>query len=376
MKKNIALFFGGVSCEHDISVITATQVNAAMPKSYDVYPVYIHTNGLLYHGNPVTDINFHKNPDISQKGIIEVCLIAGCKTLYKKVKNKLKPICGVDCAVLATHGGSGEDGSLQGYLKMCGIPFSSADVLGSSAGMDKIALKAFFKGMGLKVLPSLYFTKRDYIFNPAAFILRIERELGYPVIVKPSTLGSSIGISVCKNKEELDRAIDNALLFDRRILIERAEQNFIEINCSAMRIKGGIQTSECEQPVKWKDFLKFEDKYMSGSMSDIKRIFPAEIDKETSDKIKNITKEIYKTLNLKGVIRADFIVSDDVYINEINTIPGSLSYYLWETEDLPFNMLIDNLIDDALRDFDEAKKLKTVFHSSVLGGKGKAATKR
>lgn len=368
MKNNIAVFFGGVSCEHDISILTGVQVLNNISDNYNVFPIYIHSDGIWYTGDILKDLSTYNNFENLKNGISKVCLLPYCRDLFKYKKNKIKPLCTLDTAVLAMHGLNGEDGSLAGLLQLCGIPQTGCAVLGSSLGMDKIATKIFLQGLGLKVLPYTYINRKDYMYQSLATLLKIEEEIGYPMIVKPSMLGSSIGISKCTCKKELTEAIETAMRFDRRILIERAETDFIEINCSALKCNNVIMTTQCERPVNWQEFLKFEDKYLNGDkgMADIKRIFPADIDKEKSDKIREMVTKIYECLNLKGIIRADFIVSDDIYINEINTIPGSLSYYLWDYEGINFEKLIDIIIREAGDDLRDLNKCTFSFKSDVL----------
>lgn len=365
---NIAVIFGGVSCEHDISVISGIQVINNFPKEHNLIPIYIHNDGIWYTGEALKNINSYKDFDNIKKRVKTVVLLSGGSALYSLKKNKLKYICQLDGAVLALHGLNGEDGSVQGLMQLCNIPQTSCGIAGSGIGMDKILSKIFFAGLGLDILPYTYITRKQYMFAPLDTLLKIEKELEYPVIVKPCMLGSSIGISKCASRGELAEAIEVAMRFDSRIIIEKAADDFIEINCSALKINGEIKTSECEKPVNWRDFLKFEDKYCGGSkgMADAKRIFPANIEKNVSDKIKEITALIYEKLDLKGVIRADYIVADKIYINEINTIPGSLCYYLWDYQGINFAKLIDIIINEASAKFREFNKCTFSFKSNVL----------
>jgi D-alanine-D-alanine ligase len=368
MKQNIALFFGGVSCEHDISIITGIQVLNNLDEKYEVYPVYIHGDGVWYSGQKLKDIRIFDNFETYKNSLKKVCILPYSRNLYAHKKNKLRFLCTLDAAVLAMHGLNGEDGSIAGLMQLAGIPQTSCSVLGGSMGMDKIAMKIFFEGLKLNVLPYMYIDRREYMFDSLSTLRKIEETLSYPIIIKPSMLGSSIGINICNSRAELISGIEVAMRFDRRILFERAEKNFTEINCSAFKINGVIRTTECERPVSWTDYLKFEDKYLSGGkgMAGTNRIFPADIDKKTSDEIKETVIKIYRSLNLKGVIRADFIISDAVYINEINTIPGSLSYYLWEYEGIKFKNLLDIMIKEASEDIRDLNKCTLSFKSDVL----------
>lgn len=368
MESNIAVFFGGKSCEHDISVLTGIQVLNNLDQSYNVYPIYIHSDGQWFTGGGLLDIGSYLDFDPKRLRLKKVCVLPYENALYEVKGKRLKFICEIDCAVLAMHGLNGEDGSLAGLLQLCGIPQTSPNVLGGALGMDKIAMKVFFEGLGLRVLPYVWFERRRYMFEQEQTLNMTEEELGYPVIVKPSMLGSSIGINVCRDRGQLIDGIETAIRFDRRVLVERAEEDFIEINCSAFKSSGVIMATECERPVNWKSFLSFEDKYLSGEkgMASIDREFPANIDRDISDKIKDITKKIYQSLSLKGVVRADFIISDDIYINEINTIPGSLSFYLWEHEGITFSKLLNLMIREAKEDLRDFRKCSYSFGSQAL----------
>lgn len=369
MKKNIAVFFGGVSCEHDISIITGVQAVNAIWDIYNVIPVFIDEQGAWYSGEKLRDISIYKDFPKEHKGINRVFLLNGSQTLFLLHKGKkAKPLYKIDAAVLAMHGLNGEDGSLYGLLQMNSIPVTSSGILGSAIGMDKISSKVFFNALGLNTIPYCHITRNEYMHSVSRTISYIENQIGYPVMVKPAMLGSSIGIAKCKNRAELLDGLEIAIRFDRRIICERAEENFIEINCSALKKDSGVMVSDCEQPVNWTEFLKFEDKYTESGkgMASIKRIFPAEIDIETEKEIKAAVKKIYQTLDLKGVIRADFIISDKVYINEINTIPGSLSYYLWENKDITASKLLKIMIEEAIEDFNDLMKCAFSFRSSVL----------
>ena len=377
MKNNIALFFGGVSCEHDISILTGLQIWNNTSEKFDVFPIYIHNDGIWYFGKQLKNIDIYNNFEKYKSKLKQVCFLPYSQNLYYHKKNKIIPICKIDTAIIALHGLNGEDGSIAGLLQLSNIPQTACSLLGSSIGMDKIAMKIFFEGLSLKILPYTYITRKEYMFESLPTLLKIEKNIGYPVFVKPSMLGSSIGINKCNNRKELIEAIEIAIRFDRRILFEKAVDNFKEINCSAIKCNNVIKTSECEQPISWQNYLKFEDKYLNDtkSMAGVKRKFPADIDKKTSEKIKSIVKKVYSSLNLKGVIRVDFIISDDIYINEINTIPGSLSYYLWDYEGIKFNKLIDILISEAKEDLRDFNKCTFSFKSDVLKNTGVKSAK-
>jgi len=427
-KLNVAVFFGGKSVESEVSVITGNQVLHSLCKAkYNVIPIYIDKANNFYYSKQFFDINTfrtfagasHKKGGIKMQ---QVLLVKNSpKTnLYVKHKNKLKPLSEIDVAVLATHGTYVEDGCLQGYLKMLGIPFTSSDTLGSALSMDKVVTKKLLKAEGIPVVEYTYFTKAEYSENKQN-ILENRISLDFPLIVKPANLGSSIGISKCNSAEELEKAIDVALSFDNKVIVEKAVSNLIELNCS---VKGdsecaqSIQVSDIEQPVSWENFLSFSDKYLSASatakggsadvgvsarfeksvggatgakesentpknaqkhttmadkvvsnssgMHSAKRIFPANISKEIEDKVKEISKNAFTLFNCKGVVRIDFLLDTDtnqIYLNEINTIPGSLAFYLWGKS---FSAHLDELITLAIEHTKKHNQKVFEFKSDIL----------
>ena len=255
------------------------------------------------------------------------------------------------------HGERGEDGSLSGLLNMCHVPIASPDILPSSVCMDKCITKTFLKGLKIKALPSI-------IVESTLDLAKVKEKFKFPVIVKPACLGSSIGITVAKDEKTLESAISYALKFGNRAIVEPCLKKFLEINCAAYKDgNGNIKISECERPVGRTEILSFSDKYKSG-----KRIFPADIEKEISDKIKAITEKIYVELNFDGVIRIDYFVCEDtVYLNEINTVPGSLAYYLFGNTLKEFTAMLTELIFAAERKYAKQSTAITTFNSGVLG---------
>ncbi|HEY8390685.1 MAG TPA: D-alanine--D-alanine ligase family protein [Clostridia bacterium] len=375
MKKNLLIIFGGKSCEHDISIITAHQaMDFADENKYNVYPIYIDINGLFLYGPKLKSFEFCKDIDYHQ--LETIYFKPSDKNVYYK-KNKV--LCKADAALLCVHGLNCEDGTLQGMLEMSGIPYTSSGVLGSSLGMDKIAMKMFFKGLGLKILPYVWTYKEEYysIFGNKAFWDKIN-EIGYPLIVKPSNLGSSIGITRASDEESLKSAMDIAFKFDNRVVVEQALTDFIEVNCSVLGSSLEQKASVCERPLSWQAFLSFEDKYLTkgakmGGMDNLKRKLPADIPEEQSQNIQRQSLEVFRALNCKGVVRIDYIIDktdQTIYINEINTIPGSLSYYLWDYSGIDFFDLIDRLVEHALYEADQKRYLKYAYVSNVLHGAG------
>jgi len=371
--KNIAVFFGGQSVEHEVSVITAVQVMEQIKKlGENVIPVYITKNGVWKTGESLKNIDTFKEKNFdnceevymtAQKDDFNIYIKKEKTGLFKKA-NK---IYSVDICFPILHGTNGEDGTIQGLFEFKNIPYVGPSVLASSVGMDKIIMKKLFKAHGLPVVEHKWFYRKDYLLDAEAIIAEVEKELRYPLIVKPSNLGSSVGISVAKTKEELKKSINIAVEYDRKILIEEKIEDCREINCAVLGVDDNIEASLCEEPILNSDLLSYKDKYIqkgktANSKGENKRKIPADIPKVLEDKVKKISKDAFKAIDASGVSRIDFLYNDKkeiIYINEINTIPGSLAFYLWEKMNIDFSMLIQKLIEIAQYKYEE--KDKTCF---------------
>lgn len=390
--KKIGVIFGGVACEHDVSIITGLQLIENIDKTkYDVIPIYIHLDGEWYTGNELLNQDIYKNFDEKKsnikKGIIlpnkPELMIEGSGLFGKPTFIKL------DVVIPAMHGMNGEDGTLQGLLELSGIPYTSSGVLGASTGMDKIIMKKIFEANGLPVLPYTFFLRGEWEKDKNNVIEQIENTLSYPMFVKPSNLGSSIGISKAKDRNGLIGAIEIAVNYDERIIVEHGVENLTEVNCSALGRADNVRVSVCEQPVNWAEFLTFEDKYLRGGksvkecdsklqgtksgMSSMTRKVPAEITEAQTSEVKEYTKRAFQSLNSKGVSRIDFIIDNDdgkVYVNEINTIPGSFAFYLWNYEnEMSYPELIDELIKIAEEEHLEKTKNTFTYKSAIMDQK-------
>ena len=366
---NLAVFFGGRTAEHDVSIITGTQfIENADTQKYHIIPVYISREGLWYTGEALADAKFYLHPDLSRKGISRVWLSpeAGSRELMKKTAFGVKAVERIDVAAIAMHGMHGEDGTLQGLFELADIPYTSAGVGGSSAGMDKILSKAAFKGLGVPCLDAVYFERSEYEASKEDIARRVEEAFSYPVIVKPANLGSSIGIQKAHDRAELMDALALAASYDRRILVEPAIEKLREINCAVLGNGAEAQTSLLEQPLSKGEILDFADKYLptqggSKGMKSLDRILPAKLPEETEAEI--------KALGCNGVSRIDFMIDEatgKVYANEVNTIPGSFAFYLFEPAGLPYRQLIDRLVEGAQKRYREKSESKYAFDSAIL----------
>ena len=389
-KMNIAVLFGSRSCEHDVSIISALQlIDAAKTAGFAVTPIYISREGMWYTGDALLNVETFRDFNPMGKGISRVNLdvSAGAGDLWAWPPQRAglfakvpAPIAHIDCAIPVFHGLHGEDGSIQGLFEMANIPYASSGVLGSSVGMDKIAMKQILRGAGFPVLDFVWFTRDQLKTQRAQIVEKIEKKIKYPAFVKPASLGSSIGVSKATCREELEKALDLAASYDRRILVEVGVNHPVEINCAALGYGEDVQASVCEMPVPTADgsFLTFWEKYLrnagskgsesSQGMKSLSRVVPAPIGEEMTGRIQKMTKEIFKLLDCRGTVRIDFILDehDMLYVNEPNTIPGSLAFYLWKECGVSFAQLVEKMVEDALRAHADAATSVYAFDSSIL----------
>lgn len=389
MKIQLGVLFGGNSTEHEISIISAVQAMLSIDREkYDVVPFYITKDSRFFTGNDLFEIkNYRDIPKLVAK-CTEVTLVkeGDVAAVYKFPpksfgKNRIGHI---DIAFPIVHGTNTEDGVLAGYIEMLGIPYVGCDVASSALGMDKFAMKAIFREYGIPVLPSKLYTTTDYE-DIDALVGKIEGAFSYPVIVKPVNLGSSIGISVAADRDALLKSLDTAFSFAEVVLVERAITNLREINCSVLGDRFAAEASECEEPITEDEMLSFEDKYISGAksggakgMASVKRKIPAPISDEMRTEIREMAVKAFRALGCSGVSRIDFMIDCDenkLYLNEINTIPGSLSFYLWEPLGVKYQELLDRMIELAMKRQRARSNLTFSFESNVLSGISLGGTK-
>ena len=384
MKIKVGVFFGGKSVEHEVSIITALQAIENMDKNkYDIVPIYITKDNKMYCGDLIGDISNYNDIDNLLKNSIQIILAQKDNKVVllrcdKKIyQNGVYDY--IDIAFPIVHGTNVEDGTLQGFLKMFNLPYVGCDVISSSVGMDKYVCKCVLKDNDIPILECKCISAKDYNEDSENTIKEIETKFSYPVIVKPINLGSSVGIKIAKNLEELKDAIENALTYSRKILVERAIKNLKEINCSVVGDYEFAKASECEEPVKTDEILSYKDKYISGgkktgamkSMNASVLRLPANIDKNVKERIQELALKTFDILGCSGVIRIDFMIDNDtneIFVNEVNTIPGSLSFHLWKATDLNYTKLLNELIDLALKRNREEKNIIYSFDSNILSG--------
>ena len=385
MKTTVAVFFGGRSVEHEVSIISGIQAYSALDRSkYDVLPVYISKDNIFYTGGHMGDIDSYKDMKACLEKAVRVLFVPqdGRVAMIRYPAKKLgSNLVGVfDIALPVVHGTNVEDGTLMGLLEMLGAPYTGCDVLSSALGMDKYAMKAVLKQAGLPVLDAMTFTGRQYALDEDGTLDKIEAELNYPLIVKPVNLGSSVGISLAADRGVLKTAMDTAFNFSSRALVEPAVQNLREINCSVLGDADSVLTSVCEEPVTSHEILDYSDKYLSNAgeaggeksgMSSLKRRLPADIPPELESKVRELAAATFQALGCSGVARIDFLndrESGGLYVNEINTIPGSLSFYLWDATGVSFAALLDRMIGLAFKRQRERQALTFTYETNILSG--------
>jgi D-alanine-D-alanine ligase len=364
--KNILLLFGGESPEHEISIITAKQVLSKFNlDKYKVYPIYLDKDHKFKYIPEFKTFDTFKDFIQLKKIDIKITIENG------KVGFKLggfNNLTDIYAAFLTFHGGEGEGGEIQGFLETLKIPYTGPSVRSGVYGMDKIVMKYIFEKNDIPIVPWMYITKKDWEENNNNCIKKINKFSKYPLIVKPSSLGSSIGVKRVNNVNELKDIIDSDILYDEFIIIEEFKENLMEITYSIIRDKGDIVFSLSEQIEKDINIVySYNDKYLSGDksksktqgMANSKKIIPAKINNDLDKKIKDVSRKVYTSLRSQSLVRIDYLVdtvNNKFYTIEINTIPGSLSFYLWESKGIQFREIIDIVIENAVLDFKEKNK--------------------
>ncbi len=389
MKLRLGVIFGGESVEHEVSIISAVQAMKHLDEEkYEIIPIYIGKDREWYTGKLLKDIDIFSDIDLMKKYATNVVLTnKGDKFVLIK-KNGIKRIIDyVDLVLPIVHGTNVEDGTLQGFLELIGIPYVGSNLYSAAVGQDKVFQKQIFESSGLPVTKYTWFFDSEYKEDEKSVLKKI-KSIGYPVMVKPARLGSSVGISKVHSEKEIREAIEEAIKYDEKILVEKVVENLVEVNCSVLGNYEYQEASLLEEVMGVDEFLSYRDKYLGGSkkasskgMAATNRILPARLDEKMTSEIREISKNAFKVLNACGVIRIDYLIdkkSKKVYINETNTIPGSLSFYLWEATNKPYKVLLDDMISLAIKTYKRKKRKVFSFETNILsnfnglkGSKGK-----
>ena len=357
--KNLIIAFGGESPEHEVSVLTAIQAASVLNEtSYNLVPLYITKSGRWLTGKHLFDLNEYENLKSAEEKSTP-CIFAKTNTGQTVLTENNEGILArnkkytVDTVLTAFHGSYGENGAFQGVFEAFNIPYTGSGIKASSIGMDKVTAKALCESAGVQVVEGVDFYETEWAKSQDRWLKRIEA-LSYPVVVKPTNLGSSIGVTVAADQKNLIRAIETAFRYDEHLLVEKAVSPLIEINCSVTGTPEDCRSSVCERPLGKQELLTFKDKYQADEggkgMASAERIIPADITDELSEKIRDTSQKVYSLFGCSGVARLDFLINSDtnqIYFNEINTIPGSFSFYLWKESGTGFKTLLLDMITIA-----------------------------
>ncbi|HNX15247.1 MAG TPA: D-alanine--D-alanine ligase family protein [Oscillospiraceae bacterium] len=377
MKINLCVIMGGKSVEHEISVITAVQAIQSLDKEkYEIIPLYITKKSEFYTSPAMCEIDCFKDIPALLQNSERVAFVRKGDTVFLEGEKKglKKPFCmNVDAAFPIVHGTNVEDGTLAGFLNLLDLPYCGCDVLSAANSMDKLITKDILKAKGIPVLDATDFYADRWAAERENLLDLIEKNHRYPIIVKPVNLGSSVGVYKVKNREDLAAAIDDCFLLCSRVMIENAVENLREINCSVLGDVYEAAASPCEEPVGNDAILSYGDKYMSGQkgMSGQTRKLPADLPEGQTGLIQKYAVGAFKALGCAGVARVDFLTdakTGEIYVNELNTIPGSLSFYLWEAAGLHYRELLDKIIALAFKRDRERKNLNFSFDTNILSG--------
>ncbi|MCK6577252.1 MAG: D-alanine--D-alanine ligase [Anaerolineae bacterium] len=377
-KTSVAVVFGGRSVEHDVSIVTAHQIMRAFDRNrHDVTPVYIDREGRWFTGEPLLELNAFKNDAQNLAGVVQAVLspavqhhglIVNPTPSGLLAKSAVKRI---DVVFPAIHGTHGEDGTLQGLLELADIPYVGCGVLASAIANDKAMTKTLLRAAGIPVVDSVNFTRSEWLTNPEQVIARAGSALKYPLFVKPATLGSSIGIGRAVDEPMLRAYIDLAAGFDEHLLVESAVENAVEINCSVLGMGSAMQASVLEQPLSWQEFLTYEEKYLRGGegMKSAERIIPAPLTPELTERVQQLALDAFRAIGGRGIARIDFLIQPDagvVFLNEINTMPGSLSFYLWKETGISQTALVERLVQVARDAYAEKRRNTYNYQTSLV----------
>ncbi len=371
-KKRLGVVFGSRSVEHEVSIITAVQMmQHVSADEFEVVPLYIDKQGRWWTGPELLDINFYKTLNLLNP--------AETTDSLQRIQFSPDPTedHGIDVAIFCTHGGHGEDGTLAGLFELADIPFAAPGVVAAAVAIDKLIFKHVMEAAGVPVTKYVWFTRQEWLETRKEVLDRVETSLEYPLFVKPATLGSSVGVTRAANEQELRNAIDLAVEFDTRLIVEEAARDCIEVNVSVIGTGDSTEVSTTEQPIQTDEFLSYADKYERGGgkkggtkgMASLSRRIPAPISPDLEDKLHTTTRQIWKLLNGKGVARIDLFANpstEEIWVGEVNAPPGSMAYYLWEATGKSYSELVQHLVDHAEVAHAEKHQLMHSIQSNIL----------
>ena len=376
MKINLGVIYGGNSTEHEISIISAVQAMHHLDKEkYEIVPIYVSKDNKFYTNSNLMDISTYK--DLKKLAVNATEVIFSHKNNENVlIKNKFPYgiVAKIDLILPIMHGYNTEDGSYAGFFEVLGIPFCQSDLYSSCIGQDKVFQKQILQANGINIVDYKYFYENEYD-SDSKKVVKDLLSLGLPLIVKPSRQGSSVGISIANTKEELISAIEDALNYDDKILVEKVVEDLCELNISVLGDNSNYELSQIEEVFKADTILSYEDKYLgsgkSKGMASAGRKIPADITKAVEKRIEQMAIDASKALNISGVVRIDFMLdrkTKEIYLNEFNITPGSLAFYLWTGKEMNYSKLLDKIIDCGIKKYQAKSKKLTNFETNVLEG--------
>ncbi len=363
----LGVVFGSRSVEHEVSIITATQLMRSVDRSrYDLVPLYIDKSGKWWSGESLSRIETYQDLDLQHPQFEDAQEVEFSPDPTKDH--------GVEVVIFCVHGGHGEDGTLAGLMELANIPYAAPGVVGAAVSIDKLITKLSLTSAGFPVTKFRWFTAADWKNIRKELLGGIEQALQFPLFVKPATLGSSVGVTKVKDRAALEKAIDLAVEFDDRILVEEEARDCIEVNVSVLGSADGATASITEQPVRTDEFLTYADKYERGGkktkgMESLSRRIPAPLAPDFAKNIQEAAKEIWKVVNGSGVARIDFFANpstEEFFVGEINCPPGSMAFYLWEASGVSYPEMIDRLVQTALERHERKSKRTHSIGSNIL----------
>jgi D-alanine-D-alanine ligase len=367
MKKKIAVVFGGISPEHEVSVITGLQVMEHIDlEKYEPYAIYLSKEGLFrYYKGMKRRRDFKLNSgEIVNFGVDKSGGFFKGRALGPKIN--------IDAVYMAFHGGNGEGGQAQGFFETLSLPYTSPSVEASVSSMNKAITKEVLASHNLPVIPGISLFSVDVKKSLETQVEKVVKEFGLPVIIKPAHLGSSIGINIAKTAVELKKFLLEVVQMDSEIIVERLLKDFVEYNCAVRLIDGNVECSEIERPINKDEILSFADKYERGGkkqsgMASLNRQLPAKISESLKKQIQETARKAFIILRCKGMVRIDFMSEGGkLYITEVNPIPGSMAFYLWEAAGINFTQQITDLIEQSIKDFRYSKSLELDYKSDIV----------
>jgi len=383
MMIKVGVIFGGESVEHEVSIISAVQAIKNLDKEkYMAVPIYITKDREMYTAPFLSDIEIYQDMDNLKRYAKNVVLyVKNNRIVLQNKKGFRRTVNEIDIVLPVVHGTNVEDGTLQGYLDLLGVPYVGSNHYSAAVGQDKVFMKQIFEAGNLSVAPYDWFFESDYFNDKDKLVKRLEK-IKYPMIVKPAKLGSSVGIAKVSNREELVEAIEDAIKYDDKVVVEECVENLIEVNASVLGDNTYYQVSELEEVMGKDAILSYNDKYIGNGKGKLKggnsgskgmvstdRVIPANIDKKLREEIISMSESAARLLNTSGVVRIDYLIDKKkkkVYINEVNTIPGSLSFYLWEPKGMSYRKLLDNIITLAIKNYKKKIKKTFSFDTNIL----------